>query len=98
MLANLFIWMIDAPIRTACEELGVVYSTWIDDLAFSGERARELIQIGAETLRANGLRISRKKVHIMGPRAAKFITGTRLGTVAIRGTPRKALANPLRDS
>ena len=45
MLANLFIWMIDAPIRTACEELGVVYSTWIDDLAFSGERARELIQM-----------------------------------------------------
>lgn len=84
MLANLLIWMIDAPIRVACEDLGVVYSTWIDDLAFSGQRARELIQIAAETLRANGLRISRKKVHIMGPRTAKLITGTRLGTVTIR--------------
>jgi hypothetical protein len=91
MLANLLIWMIDAPIRAACEDLGVVYSTWIDDLAFSGERARELIQIAAGTLRANGLRISRKKVHIMGPRAAKLITGTRLGTGAIRA-PREKLS------
>lgn len=36
-LANLFIWMIDEPIRRLCEELSVAYSTWIDDLAFSGE-------------------------------------------------------------
>jgi RNA-directed DNA polymerase len=89
MLANLFIWMIDAPIRTACKHLGVVYSTWIDDLAFSGERAREIIQVAAETLSANGLRISRKKVRIMGPRAAKLITGTRLGSGAVRASREK---------
>ncbi len=91
MLANLLIWMIDEPIRGACERLGVAYSTWIDDLAFSGERARELIQIAAETLRANGLRISRKKVQIMGPRAPKLITGTRLGAAEIRA-PREKLS------
>lgn len=89
MLANLFIWMIDAPIRAACKQLGVVYSTWIDDLAFSGEPARELIQIAAETLRGHGLRISRKKVQIMGPRAAKLITGTRLGAGTVRAPHEK---------
>jgi hypothetical protein len=36
LLANLFIWMIDEPIRAICEQLLVSYSTWIDDLAFSG--------------------------------------------------------------
>jgi hypothetical protein len=75
-LANLFIWMIDEPIRAACEELGVAYSTWIDDLAFSGERARELIQVAAGTLGARGLRLSRKKIKIMGPSAIKLLTGT----------------------
>jgi RNA-directed DNA polymerase len=89
MLSNLFIWMIDAPIRAACEQLGVVYSTWIDDLAFSGGHAREIIQIAAETLRDNGLRMSRKKVHIMGPRAPKLITGTRLGAGGVRASREK---------
>jgi hypothetical protein len=81
--------MIDEPIRQACKQLGVVYSTWIDDLAFSGQRARELIQIAADTLRINGLRISRKKIHIMGPRATKMITGTRLGADGIRAPSEK---------
>ncbi len=98
MLANLFIWMIDAPIRAACEHLGVVYSTWIDDLAFSGEHARELIQIAAETLRANGLRISRKKVHIMGPRVARAPHRHQTWGRGHQAVSREAVANPRRDS
>jgi RNA-directed DNA polymerase len=91
LLANLFIWMIDEPIRSACHERHVIYSTWIDDLAFSGERARELIQIAAETLRAKGLRVSRQKIEIMGPTAAKLITGTRLSAGGTR-VPRQKLS------
>lgn len=89
LLANLCIWMIDEPIRQACKQLGVVYSTWIDDLAFSGQRARALIEIAADTLIVNGLRISRKKIHIMGPRATKVITGTRLGADGMRAPNEK---------
>jgi hypothetical protein len=81
--------MIDEPIRQACKRSGVVYSTWIDDLAFSGEQARDLIQIAADMLRFNGLRISRNKIHIMGPRATKIITGTRLGADGIRAPGEK---------
>jgi hypothetical protein len=91
LLANLLIWMIDEPIRQACERMGVIYSTWIDDLAFSGNRARDLIQIAAETLSANGLRISRKKIRIMGPTEPKLITGTRLGANEVRA-PRDKLS------
>jgi RNA-directed DNA polymerase len=91
LLANLLIWLIDAPIREACKRLGVAYSTWIDDLAFSGERARELVQIAAETLRANGLRVSRKKVRIMGPRTPKLLTGIRLGAHTTR-SPREKIS------
>ena len=83
-LANLFIWLIDEPIRAACAEASVTYSTWIDDLAFSGDKARDLIQTAAATLRSEGLKISRKKVRIMGPTAVKLLTGTRLGRKDVR--------------
>jgi len=89
LLANLFIWMIDEPIRRACTNLDVAYSTWIDDLAFSGEHARELIQVAASVLAAHGLRLSRKKIRIMGPRAIKLLTGTRLGAGQVRAPKEK---------
>lgn len=84
LLANLVIWMIDEPIRDRCRELSVAYSTWIDDLAFSGDRARELIQPAIDTLAVHGLRVKRTKIKIMGPRAIKLLTGTRLGSTTVR--------------
>jgi RNA-directed DNA polymerase len=89
LLANLFIWMVDEPIRRACEEMGVEYSTYIDDLAFSGERARELIQVAASTLGPHGLRLKRNKITIMGPRATKILKGTRLGSQQVRAPKEK---------
>jgi len=80
LLANLFVWLIDQPIRSACDARSVTYSTWIDDLAFSGKRSRELIPISARVLHDHGLKISRSKVKIMGSREIKLLTGTRLGT------------------
>jgi RNA-directed DNA polymerase len=84
LLANLFIWMIDRPIRDMCEQMSVAYSTWIDDLAFSGERARDLIQPTVAVLAAHGLRVKRNKIKIMGPSAIKMLTGTRLGSREVR--------------
>jgi RNA-directed DNA polymerase len=84
LLANLLIWMIDEPIRRTCDELSVVYSTWIDDLAFSGGMARALIQPAVSVLAAHGLRVGRHKIRIMGPNEIKLLTGTRLGSAGIR--------------
>ena len=89
LLANLLIWMIDEPIRTECLHLSVTYSTWIDDLAFSGSSARDLIQPAVAVLGAHGLRVKRKKIKIMGPRAIKLLTGTRLGFQRIRAPKEK---------
>jgi RNA-directed DNA polymerase len=89
LLANLFIWMIDEPIRITCERLRVAYSTWIDDLAFSGERSRDLIEPSISLLAANGLKVKREKIRIMGPRAIKLLTGTRLGSREVRAPKEK---------
>jgi hypothetical protein len=83
--------MIDNEIREACDARSVVYSTWIDDLAFSGSAARELIPISAKVLQRNGLKISRYKVRIMGPREIKILTGARLGCDRVRA-PREKLS------
>jgi len=83
-LANLFIWSIDEGIRQECHRLNVNYSTWIDDLAFSGDNARDMIQIAVRELRHHGLRLSHNKIRIMGPRSTKNLTGTRLGRQIVR--------------
>jgi Reverse transcriptase (RNA-dependent DNA polymerase) len=89
LIANLFIWSIDAPIREACAARGLIYSTFIDDLAFSGARAREMIQIAASVLAEHALRISHKKIKIMGPQEIKLLTGTRLGKLQARASKDK---------
>ena len=91
LLANLFIWMIDEPIRAICGRILVAYSTWIDDLAFSGERARDLIEPSISLLAANGLKVKREKIRIMGPRAIRLLTGTRLGPREVRA-PREKIS------
>ncbi len=83
-LANIFIWSVDAPIRAECARLGVAYSTWIDDLAFSGDRSREIIQFAIRVLASHNLAVSRGKIKVMGPRATKLLTGTRLGRDRVR--------------
>jgi hypothetical protein len=81
--------MIDESIRVKCDQLSVTYSTWIDDLAFSGENARDLIQPAVAALAAHGLRVKREKIRIMGPRAIRLLTGTRLGSERIRAPKEK---------
>ena len=83
-LANLLIWSIDGPVRNRCLSLGVTYSTWIDDLAFSGTEARQLIQFTIELFRERGLRFSHRKTTIMGPNEVKMLTGTRFGGISLR--------------
>ena len=72
-----------------CKQILVSYSTWIDDLAFSGERARDLIQPAISLLAANGLKVKREKIKIMGPTAVKLLTGTRLGSREVRAPKEK---------
>jgi hypothetical protein len=71
-------------IRDACAQLGLEYSTWIDDLAFSGDKARDVIQVVVGVLKRIGLRLSHKKIKIMGGTESKLLTGTRFGDHSLR--------------
>jgi len=74
-LANLVLSSIYCPIQVECEKQGVLYSTWVDDLAFSGSEARQVIQVPVETLRGAGFSVSRRKLKVMGPADRKILTG-----------------------
>lgn len=74
-LANLVLLSCDASIRTFCAERGIRYTSWVDDLAFSGKNARAVIRIAAEALRQRRLRISRGKVKIMSAGNRQVLMG-----------------------
>ena len=78
-LANIVICSMYRHIQNECERLGILYSTWIDDLAFSGERAREIIPVVISVLQKNGFKISRKKLRVMGGGSRKVLNGVVLG-------------------
>lgn len=79
ILANLVLYLCDGPIRVECARQNLSYSSWIDDLGFSGENPRPIIKTVVTTLRQNGFRISRKKLEIAGPRSKKILTGVTIG-------------------
>jgi RNA-directed DNA polymerase len=79
LLANLVLYSADGPIRAECERLGIRYSSWIDDLAFSSDDPRPIVPLVVATLRNSGFRISRKKLEIIGPRERKILNGVVLG-------------------
>jgi RNA-directed DNA polymerase len=78
-LANLVLCSLDAPIRSACEQRNVRYSTWVDDLAFSGDSAREIINVAVRALNRSGFAVSHKKTKIMGAGSRKVLTKVLMG-------------------
>ena len=79
LLANLVLLGVDRPIREECESHGVTYSSWIDDLAFSGDNARTVIQTAVAALKTAGFAVSHKKLIIQGPADRKVLNGLLMG-------------------
>jgi RNA-directed DNA polymerase len=79
MLANLVLYSCDGAIRQECERRKIQYSCWIDDLAFSSEDPRPVIDVVIGVLRGHGFGISRKKLEIAGPSSRKILNGVVLG-------------------
>lgn len=75
LLANLVLYSADAPIRVECAKQRVNYSTWVDDLAFSGRGAREVLPTAISSLRAAGFAVPHSKQKIMGPGTRKLLNG-----------------------
>ena len=78
-LSNLVLYSVDRDFRRAALQHGVAYSTYVDDLTFSGQDARKLIPIVIATLKASGFRISRSKLKVMGAGSRKIVNGVVVG-------------------
>jgi RNA-directed DNA polymerase len=78
LLANLVLLRAGQEIWNKCQQENVVYSSWVDDLAFSGDNARAVIQTAVEALRAAGFVVSHNKLKICGPGERKMLTGRML--------------------
>jgi hypothetical protein len=78
-LANLLVTSIDHDIVTACASQRVLYSTWVDDLAFSGTAAPLVIDTAVTSLRNAGLAVSHRKLKVMRPGSRKVLNGILVG-------------------
>lgn len=78
-LANILICTIYKGIRNECERMGVRYSTWVDDLAFSGANARAVISVAISALHKAGFQVSRRKIKVMGAGSQKVLNGIIVG-------------------
>jgi RNA-directed DNA polymerase len=78
-LANLVLFSLDQPIRDYCQANSIVYTTWIDDLAFSGAENRRVINTAVVALRAGGFSLPHKKLRIMRAGERKLLTGVLVG-------------------
>jgi RNA-directed DNA polymerase len=74
-LANLVLLSVDPLIRQACAEMNVLYSVYVDDMAFSGDRAPEVINVAARVLKTAGFAVSRRKLGIMRQGHRKILNG-----------------------
>jgi hypothetical protein len=78
-LANLVLLSLDQPIRNYCQANSILYTTWIDDLAFSGAESRSVINIAVLALRAGGFSLPHKKLKIMRAGERMLLTGVLVG-------------------
>ena len=83
-LANLFLASVYSPVLAACASQDVTATAWVDDLIFSGDAARQIMELVRSTLAARGFKLSPKKRKILGPTSAKIVAGIRLGARAPR--------------
>lgn len=79
LLANLVLSSFDTQIRSVCEESGIRYSSWVDDLAFSGHSPAQVIGPVVATLIEAGFRVSHRKIKRMGSRGRKILNKLVLG-------------------
>ncbi len=89
VLANMVMLRAFEEIVGRASRIGVRVTSWLDDFAFSGARAREAIGFAYDAFGKLGLRISRKKTYIFrSDRVAQRVTGLVLNRTASLGRKR----------
>jgi RNA-directed DNA polymerase len=83
-LANIYMATVMPKIIAEKGSKQVALSTYVDDVIFSGEDARQMMEPMRRALAKDGLKLASKKRKILGPKKVKVITGVRLGRNEIR--------------
>jgi RNA-directed DNA polymerase len=83
-LANIFLASIYSPVLSACEDCQITPTAWVDDLIFSGDKARSVMELVRRTLAEHGLKLSAKKRVVLNGRDPKEIAGVRMGATKLR--------------
>lgn len=79
LLANLVLSSFDEEIRAVCATNGISYSSWVDDLAFSGDFALRIVGPVIAVLAKGGFSLSHQKLRVMGPGDRKILNKLVLG-------------------
>jgi RNA-directed DNA polymerase len=79
LLANLVLSSFDSEIMAVCRANQVRYSSWVDDLAFSGNSASQVVGPVIAVLVSAGFRVSHRKIALMGPTDRKLLNKLVLG-------------------
>jgi RNA-directed DNA polymerase len=79
LIANLVLASFDREIQVVCKLNQVSYSSWVDDLAFSGDSAPRIVGPVIEVLMKAGFKVSHRKIKIMGPGTRKILNKLVLG-------------------
>ncbi len=74
-LANIVLAESDRKIKSLCKEQDIVYTRFVDDLFFSGESSRSIINSVVKILKKVRFRVPHAKMRVMGPRTRHQITG-----------------------
>jgi RNA-directed DNA polymerase len=83
-LANIYMSTVMPKILEESRSKQVTVSTYVDDVIFSGENARQIMEPMRQALARDGLKLASKKRQILGPKKVKVVTGVRLGRSEIR--------------
>jgi RNA-directed DNA polymerase len=67
LLANLVLSRLDPEIKSVCNANAVCYSSWVDDLAFSGDSVPNFVGPVISVLMNAGFSVSHSKIRVMGP-------------------------------
>jgi hypothetical protein len=87
-LANLVLLPMHLEILGVAEDLGLACTSFVDDVALSGPRAREAIEPVIKIIQGYGYAVNQKKKSVMSANACQVLTGTVVNQAVSAGRKR----------
>jgi hypothetical protein len=88
-LVNLALLGMYRDLEALAGELGLEFTMWVDDITFSGRRAREAIDRAVEIVRSHGYRVNAGKKRVSSQRTVMEVTGIQVNGRTLGVTPER---------